>query len=331
MSFTKAHKYKETRVWVWAHNSKLGELSRAWRKCGRELVGWLQCEPVTFPSVKQLAESIAIFGASASLDGDADTDAPIFLLSTGWRAGSTLLQRILVTDSRLLLWGEPLGEMTLASKLTEIVNDSLSPRNLEIWRRQGNLTSSSLATSWIANLYPPGSDFRSGLRSLFDQWLCAPARRNGFTRWGFKEVRFGASEAALLHWLYPHAKFVIISRHPYECYRSLADSGWPVYYRYPGVRMNSAARFAKYWNALALSWSELPEGFPCFHIKYEDLIGGKVDFRKLESWLDLEIREDVALVASVGGTATRSKLSWHERLIIGHEAEAGMHALGYSK
>jgi len=331
MALTKARKHKQTWVWTWARNTWLGGVVRACRRCRRELWGWVQCEQVTFPNLEQLTESMEVFGASASLNGDGDTDAPIFLLSTGWRAGSTLLQRILVTDSRLLLWGEPLGEMTLASKITQIVNGSLSPRNLEIWRRQGNLTSSSLATSWIANLYPPGSDFRSALRSLFDRWLGEPARRNGFARWGFKEVRFGGSEAALLRWLYPQAKFVIISRHPYECYRSLSDSGWPVYYRYPDVRVNSAARFARYWNGLAMSWAELPEGFPCFHIKYEDLISGKVDFRKLESWLGLRIREDVALSASVGGTATRSQLSWHERLIIAHEAEAGMRALGYSK
>jgi hypothetical protein len=331
MELVKVQGYKQTRVWERARNSWLGEWARACRSCKRELWGWVQCEQVTFPNLKQLTESIEALGAPASQYGDGDTDAPIFLLSTGWRAGSTLLQRVLVTDSRLLLWGEPMGEMTLASKITQIVNDSLSPLNLELWRSQGDLTSSSLATSWIANLYPPGSDFRSALRGLFDRWLGEPARRNGFARWGFKEVRFGASEAALLHWLYPHAKFVVISRHPYECYRSLSDSGWPVYFRYPGVRMNSAARFARYWNGLALSWSELPEGFPCFHIKYEDLISGKVDFRKLESWLGLEIREGVALSASVGGTATRSKLSWHERLIIGHEAEPGMRALGYTK
>ena len=38
-----------------------------------------------------------------------------------------------------------------------------------------------------------------------------------------------------------------------------------------------------------------------------------------------------ALSASVGRTAVRNRLSWYERLIIGHEAAGGMHALGYSK
>lgn len=156
----------------------------------------------------------------------------------------------------------------------------LSPRNLELWKNQGNPTSSSMATSWIANLYPPGNDFRWALRSLFDRWLGEPARQRGFARWGLKEVRLGAVEASLLHWLYPHARFVILSRHPYDCYRSLADSNWQqVYFRHPDICIDSAAGFAKHWNRLAASWSELPVGFPSFHIKYEDLINGKVDFR----------------------------------------------------
>src|SRR5579863_4284055 len=201
--------YKQNRLWAWARKSWLGGQVRT---C-RQLWAWAGCEPVTFPTVKHLAESIEALGGA--VPGSADPEAPIFLLSTGWRAGSTLLQRILVTDPRLLLWGEPLGEMVIASRITEIVNDSLSPRNLAMWRSQANLSSSTLATSWIANLYPPGDDFRSALRSLFDRWLGEPARRKGFERWGLKEVRYGGAEATLLRWLYPNAKFVIISRHPY--------------------------------------------------------------------------------------------------------------------
>ena len=57
--------------------------------------------------------------------------------------------------------------------------------------------------------------------------------------------------------------------------------------------------------------------------------GGKVDFRKIESWLGIAVREDVALSVSVGHTSARPHLNWHERFIIRHEAAAGMKALGY--
>jgi len=331
VGLAKNQRYKHTRLWAWARQSKIGESARACRRCRRELWAWANCKGIAAISVERLAKSIEVLGAHASNTAE-ETETPIFLLSTGWRAGSTLLQRILVTDPRLLLWGEPLAEMTIVSRIAEMLSNSISSRNLQLWRDQQDANSLTLSTSWVANLYPPSGDFRSGLQSLFNQWLGEPAYQRGFGRWGLKEVRIGAAEAVLLRWLYPNARFLVISRHPYDSYRSLADSGWDqVFYRYPDVSVDSAASFAKHWNRLALSWRELPAGFPFVHIKYEDLIGGKVDFRALESWLGLEIKENVALSAEVGGTARRTKLSWCERTIIRHEAAEGMQAIGYSE
>jgi hypothetical protein len=221
--------------------------------------------------------------------------------------------------------------MALVTRIAEALNQFSTFPLKEKSYIQDDLTSARMVTSWIANLYPPAHDFRLALRSLFDRWLGEPARQRGFARWGFKEVRLGATEASLLHWLYPRAKFVILSRHPYDGYRSLADARWLVYFRRPDMPVDSAAAFARHWNRLALSWSELPQGFPSTHIKYEDLISGKVDFRELEFWLGLEIKENVALSVSVQHTAARHRLNWYERLIIRHEAGGGMHALGYSK
>jgi hypothetical protein len=72
---------------------------------------------------------------------------------------------------------------------------------------QDNLTSSRMATSWIATLFPCADDFRLALRSLFDRWLGESARQRGFVRWDFKEVRLGATEAYLLHCLFPPPAF----------------------------------------------------------------------------------------------------------------------------
>lgn len=44
---------------------------------------------------------------------EADEPAPIFLLSAGWRSGSTLLQRLIMSDARVLIWGEPYDECGL--------------------------------------------------------------------------------------------------------------------------------------------------------------------------------------------------------------------------
>src|SRR5208282_5428394 len=115
-------KYKQTQVWVWARGSWVGESLRAarmsrrefwawacstWiaealracRKCQHELWAWARSEHAELPHVHQLTESIAALHMSApdAVSGESDPEAPIFLLSTAMRSGSTLLQRILVT------------------------------------------------------------------------------------------------------------------------------------------------------------------------------------------------------------------------------------------
>jgi hypothetical protein len=298
----------------------------------REFLAWMRHPDVTYPAdIKQLQRSLAALRFDFPDPEESSTDAPIFLLSTGWRSGSTLLQRILVSDPQLLLWGEPFGEMTLVSRITEMVSSCLSQRDLQLWHEQADSVFSQLSSSWIATLSPASDDFRRSLRGLFDQWFGESARRRGFARWGLKETRLGASEALMLYSLFPRAKFVFLSRNPYDCYRSFADSRWQrIYYRYPEICIDSIAAFARHWNRIAVSWADLPSGFPCYHVKYEDLISGRVDFRKLESWLGIQIREEAALSASVGGTAVRSGLNWLEHLIVRHEAGEGMNALGYA-
>ena len=306
-------------------------VTRTRRNWVREMWDWAQCKRVALPSVQQLGKSLSAL-EDADRDEDSDPESPIFLLAAGWRSGSTLLQRILVTDPNVLLWGEPLGEMAMLSEMANtLARLSTFPQLKELCAADEAIFS-SLPMSWIATLYPPSEDFRRSFQSLLTRWLAEPARQRGFRRWGFKEVRLGASEATVLHWLYPKAKFVLLSRNPYDCYRSLADSGWHhLYYRRPDIRIDSAAGMARHWNRIVMSWSDLPASFPGFWIKYEDLVGGGFDFRKLESWLGIKIREDLALSVSVGSTARRRQVGWCEHLIISREAQAGMRSLGYSK
>lgn len=299
----------------------------------RELWSWWTGETPELPSVAQITKSIAALSTlEAPSATEPGSEAPIFLFSTGMRTGSTLLQRILITDSRLLLWGEPMGEMDIAGRIAQMVGDCMNPAFMDSWQRQPELDSRQLVKSWTALLHPSTDNFRLGLRNFFDTWLGQPARQNGFARWGFKEVRLDATAAVLLHWLYPSAKFILLTRHPFDCYRSFADAGWkiPNFVRYPDSRVDSAASLAREWNRIAMSWSELPAGFPSMLIKYEDLISGSFDFRGLESWLGLKLNEAEALSEKVGRTAFRARLHSYERWIVSRETAPGMRALGYT-
>lgn len=320
-------------LWHSARESSLGLVCRSTHRFVRDIRHLAHPKRGILPNLEQITESIAAIDAFSSDIGneEPDTEAPIFLLASGWRTGSTLLQRILVTDPAVILWGEPLGDVALVSKLAEML--AQVPTFSKVNRRaiEGKPAASQLATSWIANLCPPGEDLRPALRMLFDRWLGEPAVKRGFARWGFKEVRLGAAEAMVLHWLYPRAKFLFLTRHPYDCYRSLADSGWDqVYHRRPDLRIESAADFARHWNRLVVSLSELPADFPCFRIRYEDLVNGEVDFRALETWLGINLTEKIALSVIVGHSSSRPQLAWHERWIISREAAPGMRSLGYS-
>jgi hypothetical protein len=277
------------------------------------------------PDVGTILAALEVLAPSEHLD-DLDQDDPIFLLATGWRTGSTLLQRILLTDPQLLLWGEPLGRLALIPKLTEslcAISEAWPPAEYWIGEETDELT-----TSWTANLFPPASDVRAALRDWFIRWLAMPARERGFHRWGIKEVRLGAAEACLLRWLFPRAKFLVLLRHPCDAYMSSA--GARLWYRWPDWPIDSAVAFARHWNRLALSWLEVPEDFGHVVVKYEDLCSGRIDFRLLEQTLELKINEEIALSARVGSTPRQRGIRWYERRGILKEARRGMRAYGYT-
>ena len=47
----------------------------------------------------------------------ADAGRPVFLLAAGWRSGSTLVQRLLASTRRLMMWGEPYDHCGLIRSL----------------------------------------------------------------------------------------------------------------------------------------------------------------------------------------------------------------------
>ena len=63
----------------------------------------LTCRPKR-PSAQEVASALERFGPfEEPAPGDTES-SPVFVLATGWRTGSTLLQRVLMTDRRLLLY-----------------------------------------------------------------------------------------------------------------------------------------------------------------------------------------------------------------------------------
>ena len=148
-----------------------------------------------------------------------DDEQPIFILSAGWRSGSTLVQRLLMSDQNTLVWGEVYDRSNIVQNLTKTIlpfTDSWPPEGY----LRADSDSGALSEQWVANLYPSLATLRNSYRALIKALLADSAQDLGATRWGMKEVRFGMDEAAFLRWIFPQCKIVFVYRNPYDAYIS---------------------------------------------------------------------------------------------------------------
>ena len=111
-------------------------------------------------------------------------EQPIFLLAAGWRSGSTLLQRLLMSDPAVLLWGEPYDECGIVQALAQTVvavQKWLAARGLLL---QWAAKPKTLTGDWIANLFPSAGRAATRPSSVFRNDLRRTRRRAGASRWG---------------------------------------------------------------------------------------------------------------------------------------------------
>lgn len=110
------------------------------------------------------------------------------IIASGPRCGSTLVQRLLCSHPKVLIWGEHGGA-------------------LRSWPDAG-------FDGFIANLMPPLSGLRQEARSLLLRLWADPAVELGRPLWGFKEIRYGRGECVGLLSLFPEPRFVHLTRDP---------------------------------------------------------------------------------------------------------------------
>jgi hypothetical protein len=231
-----------------------------------------------------------------------DKEEPIFLLSAGWRSGSTLLQRLIMSDSRVLIWGEPYDECGLIQALAESMR-AFRPG----WPPQeyfyNGTPPNQLSGEWIANLFPSLEDWRRGQRALFDTLFAEPAKRAGVARWGIKEVRLGAEHCAYLQWLYPKARFVFLYRNPLDAYRSYCRYGRNWYDVFPDKPMFTPTAFGKHWRRLVEGFMANAASLNALMVRYEDLVTGNLPLETIEKHLDISI--DRSLLKTKVGSSER--------------------------
>lgn len=202
------------------------------------------------------------------LSGLEGSDDPVvFLLSAGWRTGSTLLQRMMMPQC--FVWGEPYGHAWMVDSMAQVLRSFTSAWPESCFFHQGR-DRRQLAGEFVANLYPPPQALLDAHLAFFDALFAKPALASGATRWGVKFVRLTADHAYYLRWIYPKAHFVFLTRNPYDAYRSYAARGVRWHNRWPDIPLN-AREFGRHWAEATQSFLECAADLGALVVHYESL------------------------------------------------------------
>ena len=262
-----------------------------------------------------------------------DQEQPIFIFSAGWRSGSTLVQRLVVSSGEVLIWGEPLGDAALIPVLCR----ALSRISLT-WPKEeyfdDDVSLSTLSSKWIANLTPPISYLMSSHRSILHEWLGISVKNlYGLPRWGLKEVRLTIDHARYLKWLFPQARFIFVFRNLFDAYRSWKGNLWGD--RWPGYFSRSPVVFARHWKLLLEGFINGYKQVDGLMIKFEDLISGKIDLDQIAAHIRVGKIDRSVLEKKVGSPNAHrqkpaKKINVYERAILSSIGRPLLNKLGYS-
>jgi len=228
----------------------------------------------------------------------------VFLLASGWRAGSTLLQRMIMSSGELFLWGEPYAHCGLI----ECLSESMRPLAATDWpwakRTIGKRDLQNLGKSAIANLYPEPEHLLGAHRSFFLAAYRDPALKAGCRRWGLKEVRLGAEHAFYLRTLFPEAQFLLLHRNPYSAWRSYRAMGRDWFRRWPEQPIITPRQFGEMWVNLTSGFLTSKEDLGALVVAYED-VRSESTVGKIADYLECPIDSD-PLGAVIGSSRTSS-------------------------
>lgn len=235
---------------------------------------------------------------------------PIFILATGQRCGSTLVQRFLCSNPAIMIWGEHDGVLNELFQMQE---------HLLGWEERFQTHLQRFTTrgpnQFIANMTPRSSSITEAAAEWIHAMWGKSARTLGRPFWGFKEVRYGFSVANQLLALFPRAKVVYLTRNVVDCLLSLIH--WE---RSLGqwTRAHTEAALCR-WASVNRSFQENLRGTDewVFPIRYETILESPgVLTDDLVSWLGFEpasfdrgILEHKVYQDRYDGTDTRPKLT----------------------
>ena len=232
-----------------------------------------------FDGAASISDGIAAFTERWG-PGQPREDAPIFLLSAGWRSGSALTQQLVTSSGQAFLWGEPYHECAYVQRMADSVrafgnalpsdgmfhhpharvNGGAAVNGHGAARANGAVNGNGKGrgiTGRIDFVFPAAEHLLAAHRAFFDRLLAQPALDGGYERWGFRAVRLSTEHARYLRWLYPNARLVLQIRNPYKAYR--------VYRRTRGLYGRSAHQPVLSTEQFGACWLDLAGGLARDH------------------------------------------------------------------
>ena len=295
-----------------------------------QLRKWYESQIEQLPSIQK---AIGEIEKRWQLKSTEISDKPVFIFASGWRSGSTLLQRLVNSDGRVLLWGEPFANCNLipdlANSIRALGDRYPSPKDFidsEHFQEQNQNT--NLSQRWTANLNPEVANLVSAHRQFFQTLYGEPAYQKGYQIWGLKEVRLSIDHAIYLQWLFPQAKFLFLYRDPYKAYRSCRT--WRnLYLHYPDMGVFNAETFGNHWQTMTAGYLNRHSQVRGKVIKYEELCGGNFPLQELSDYLQLDLQKEV-LNQRIGSNKKAEPIPKNELKQLQKAVEPLASKLGYS-
>lgn len=225
---------------------------------------------------------------------EAPEDVPVFILSSGWRTGSTLVQRLVMSSKEVLVWGEPYAHSAhirrLAGAMQAFTPEFPLERDLLRTHQKRGLD----VDGWVANLYPDPECLLQAHRRFFLSLFAEPAQAENWPSWGLKATRLEHAHAVYLKWLFPRAKFLYVYRNPFDAYRSYRRFRAQVWYeRWPDRPVLTPACFGQRWQQLLKGFLDGHKEVDALLVKYEDLCADRLSVERVANHLHLELQPDV--------------------------------------
>jgi hypothetical protein len=146
--------------------------------------------------------------------------APVFVLAWGARTGSTWLARLLTSTGGILMWGEEgLFQLLHPTRCADWTCEKPAETDLYSFRAAKHEAN-------LSRLLPFADDLEAALARFAEGLFGGAAAREGYRRWGKKEIDWDLPEIEWLRKAWPHAKVVYLYRDFRSVFASALGTGW---------------------------------------------------------------------------------------------------------